>query len=104
MHSTKKYLLALLALLTCSLSLMAQDSASMVGTVTDQSGASIPGATVELSNTATGKSYKAVTGANGSYTFANVSPGPGYKATISREGFRTTVLSDLYLNVASTRT
>lgn len=104
MHHMKKYFLLLIALLSCSLPLMAQDSASMVGTVMDQSGATVPGATVELSNTATGKSYRTVTSANGSYTFANVSPGPGYKATISRDGFKTTVLSDLYLNVASTRT
>ena len=104
MHHMKKYLLVFIVLLSFSLSLMAQDSASMVGTVTDASGAAIPGASIELANPATGKSYKTVTGQNGSFTFANVAPGPGYKATISRDGFRTTVLSGLYLNVAATRT
>src|SRR6201999_2798407 len=104
MHHMKKYLLVLIALFAFSLSLMAQDSASMVGTVTDTSGAALTGATVELTNPATGKSYKTVTGQNGSYIFANVAPGPGYKETVSREGFQTTVLNGLYLNVAATRT
>ncbi len=76
----------------------------MVGTVTDASGAAVPGATVELANPATGKSYKTVTGQNGGYAFPNVSPGPGYKETITRDGFQTTVLTGLYLNVATTRT
>jgi hypothetical protein len=84
--------------------LRAQDTASMTGTVTDTSGAVVPGATVELANPATGKVYKTLSGENGSYTFANVTPGPGYKETVSRDGFQTTLLTDLYLNVATTRT
>jgi hypothetical protein len=97
-------LLALVAFLSCTLGLTAQDAASLVGTVTDASGAVIPGATVELLNPATGRVYKTVTGENGGYSFADVAPGPGYKETVSRDGFRTTVLTGVYLNVASTRT
>jgi hypothetical protein len=104
MHLRKYYLLLLTALFVCTLPIAAQDTASIVGTVTDATGAAVPGASVELSDPATGKSYKTVTGSNGSYTFANVTPGPGYKETISRPGFQTSVFTDLYLNVSATRT
>jgi hypothetical protein len=104
MRLMKKSLFLLIALFFCSAYLKAQDTASIVGTVTDASGAAIPGAAVLLTDPATGRSYKTVTGANGSYTFANVTPGPGYKETVSLAGFQTSVLTDLYLNVSVTRT
>jgi hypothetical protein len=104
MHFLKKSLFVLLTLFFCSAYAKAQDTASIVGTVTDVSGAAVPGAGVALSNPATGKSYKTVTGANGSYTFANITPGPGYQETVSRARFQTTVLSDLYMNISVTRT
>ena len=90
--------------LSCAVVLRAQDTSSMTGTITDTTGAAVPGATVELTNPATGQAYKTVSGANGGYTFPNVTPGPGYKETVSRDGFETSVVTDLYLNVATTRT
>jgi hypothetical protein len=99
----------LLAAFVCTLSptatLLAQETAaSLSGTVTDATGASVPGATVLLENPATGQKYTAVTSANGSYTVSNVTPGPGYKETVSHAGFTKEVLSGLYLSVATTRT
>jgi Carboxypeptidase regulatory-like domain len=82
----------------------AASTASITGTVSDLTGAVVPGASVQLSNPATGATYKTVTNQEGSYTIAEVTPGPGYKETISRDGFETTVLHDLYLNVGATRT
>ena len=76
----------------------------MTGEVTDTSGASIPGAQVELVNTATSATYKAVSNGSGSYTLANLPPGPGYKATFTAKGFRPEVISGIYLNVDATRT
>jgi len=104
MHFVQKGFFVLIALFSCSLYLVAQDTASVVGTVTDATGAVVPGASIELANPATGKVYKAVTGKNGSYTLDSIIPGPGYKETVSRDGFLTVVLSDIYVNVASTRT
>ncbi len=104
---TRRFLFSLLSLfllLSCGPLIQAQDSASMTGTVTDSSGAVVAGATVELVNTATALNYKTETGKNGSYSFANVKPGPGYKETVSRSGFETSVLTDLYMNVGVTRT
>lgn len=79
-------------------------TSSITGTVTDTTGAVVPGASVVLMNPATGTSYKAVTNAQGAYVIANVTPGPGYRETVTRQGFETTVLSGLYLNLGSTRT
>jgi hypothetical protein len=88
-------------------SLLAQatgSTAAITGTVTDASGAVVPGAAVELSDPSTSQSYKAVTSSEGSYTIANVVPGPGYKETVSCTGFETAVLTGLYMNVGVTRT
>ncbi len=91
--------------ISCSAVAFAQESAaSLSGIVTDASGASIPGATIVLTNSANGQTYKAISSSNGSYTISNVTPGPGYTETVSRAGFDNEVLQNLYLSVATTRT
>jgi len=84
--------------------LKAQDVASVTGVVTDATGAVIPGTRVVLLNTATNLSYTAETNAIGSYTIVNVPPGPGYRISFSRDGFTPSVVTDVYLNVNTTRT
>lgn len=61
---------------------------SLVGTVTDGTGAVVPGAEVNAVNTATGGEFAASTGADGAYTIINVQPG-SYDVTITSDGFRT---------------
>jgi len=105
-NSVKKFavLLALvLAVFSSALLHAQQDAASLTGTVTDSSGAVVPDAKVVLANKATNLSYTAISNASGSYTISNITPGPGYTETVSHDGFETTVLSGLYLNVAVTR-
>jgi carboxypeptidase family protein len=82
----------------------AQDVASISGTVTDTTGAVVSDAGVKLTNTRTGATYEAKTGDDGSYRFLRVQPGPGYLLTVSKDGFQTVTISDLYLAVATTRT
>ncbi|HVU45206.1 MAG TPA: carboxypeptidase-like regulatory domain-containing protein [Terracidiphilus sp.] len=83
----------------------AQNLASITGTVTDSSGAVIAGASVTLENASTGVvAFKTLTNAQGSYTIANVAPGPGYKITFSANGFKSVVITGIYLNVTTTRT
>ena len=82
----------------------AQDLASVTGVVTDSSGAVIAGASVTLSNDLTSVSYKAVTNSVGSYSVANVQPGPGYKLTFAAPGFKTEIVTGVYLSVTTTRT
>lgn len=98
-----KFLVLALVVFSAAM-LKAQDVASLTGQVTDTSGAVISGATIELVNTTTNAVYKATTNEAGSYTIANLPPGPGYKATFSRDGFKSVVISGLYMNVDATRT
>ena len=87
-----------------TLAVRGQDAAGLTGTVTDISGALLPGATVILTNTSTGTQLKQVTDAKGSYRFPNVAPGPGYVETISRAGFSTVSFDHVSLSVGVTRT
>lgn len=84
--------------------LRAQDVSSITGIVTDSTGAVIPGVSVTLTNPATSATYTALTNEVGSYTIVHVAPGPGYKISFSRDGFKPNVITDLYLNVSTTRT
>ncbi|HTZ76110.1 MAG TPA: TonB-dependent receptor [Candidatus Aquilonibacter sp.] len=79
-------------------------SASLNGTVTDASGATIPNATVKLQNTQTGTTYSAQTASDGGYRFSDLPPGPGYALTITKSGFQTLVLNGLYLPTATATT
>src|SRR5580698_3268064 len=57
------------------------DSASVLGTIKDPSGAAIPSATVQLLNIAKGISTTRETDGNGDYEFTNVQPGD-YSITV----------------------
>lgn len=97
-------LLVLFVAVSSTAMLRAQGAASLTGTVADTSGAVVPGASVELVSTATNAVYKTVTNEAGSYLLANVKPGTGYKLTFSKDGFKSEVVSDVYLIVDVTRT
>src|SRR5579864_4363625 len=66
---------------------------SIVGEVTDASGAVIPNATVTAKNTETGLSRTATTDGGGRYSFVNVLPGK-YTLNVVGTGFRTFVATD----------
>ncbi len=101
---TSKFALLLLAFF-CVFSLHAQDNtATVTGTITDTTGAAIPGVNVTLTNPETGASYKGVTNGAGSYTISEVKPGPGYTLNLEARGFQKEQIAGLYLNVAAVRT
>jgi len=58
------------------------------GTVTDQSGAVVPGATVEAVEAATNASHKSITSSAGEFAFTDLSVG-SYNITITGSGFKT---------------
>jgi len=64
----------------------ATNTGTMVGTITDPSGAVIAGATVVVTNAAEGTTLKATTTASGGFTLTNVPPGT-YTVTASKSGF-----------------
>jgi hypothetical protein len=82
----------------------AQDVAGMTGVVTDPSGAVVPGATVTLTNSATGAKFTVTTNAVGTYRFSEITPGQGYEALFSATGFTPVDIKNIYLTVATTRT
>src|SRR4051812_22767238 len=59
---------------------------SMVGTVTDATGASVPDATVKITNTMTNESRTAQTNSDGAYTISTV-PAGIYAVSIDKTGF-----------------
>ncbi|HUY15729.1 MAG TPA: carboxypeptidase regulatory-like domain-containing protein [Terriglobia bacterium] len=82
--------------------LRAQNSnATITGTVTDQSGALIPGATVALTYVSTGTVLKVSTGPDGFYSFPNLLVGK-YEMQCSAKGFETYVQKGIVLNLNAT--
>lgn len=81
----------------------AQDVASLTGVVTDASDAVVPDAEITLRNPQTGVAYKTTSNAAGSYTLAQIKPGPGYQLEVNHSGFKPVIISGLYLNVDATR-
>src|SRR5947208_2956148 len=74
---------------------------TILGTVTDSSGAVIPDAEVQITNTATNVSTQVVTNPAGNYRVPYLTPGH-YAVTVERAGFKKYVRSGLELRVAAT--
>ena len=75
-------------------------SATLTGTVSDSSGASVPGAAVTATETNTGVSRSTQTSAEGVYSLPFLSPGT-YKVDIVKEGFKKFTEANLELDVSS---
>jgi hypothetical protein len=75
-------------------------AATISGTVKDQSGAVLPGASVQVTSQETGRSRAVVTDSGGKYRVPALELGT-YKVQASLAGFRTTVKSDVLLTVGS---
>ncbi len=74
---------------------------SINGTITDPSGAVVPGATVKLVDTATGVSRQTISSSAGFYTFVSLNPGV-YQVTASFNGFATVVRNGITVTVDQT--
>jgi Carboxypeptidase regulatory-like domain/TonB-dependent Receptor Plug Domain len=76
------------------------DTAEVLGTIKDPSGASISGATVVLTNPAKGTTLSRQTDANGNYEFTNVQAGE-YTLNVQSAGFETSVTDRFTVNVGA---
>ena len=76
------------------------DTATVVGTVKDNTGGVVPGATVTLTNLDTGVATVRVTEANGSFEFITVRIGR-YKVTAELQGFSTAVADNVQVTVGA---
>ncbi|MBL8217984.1 MAG: TonB-dependent receptor [Bryobacterales bacterium] len=83
--------------------LWGQNLTSLNGTVTDSSGAVVPGAKVSIENQATGASRGVESDTAGKYTFPQLAPGT-YKVTAAGQGFATATVSDVRLLVSTPAT
>jgi carboxypeptidase family protein len=72
---------------------------TVIGTVTDPSGAAVTDATVVLRNKATNGQATQKTNSAGQYTFVSVTPGE-YEITVKKDGFRTSDVASLTVQVS----
>src|SRR5258708_34354138 len=74
------------------------DTARLSGVLSDPAGKSIPGATVTISNLATGVQRITMSNGDGIYTLPSVTPGR-YRVIVQKQGFREVRLGNLTLNI-----
>jgi len=76
---------------------------TVVGTISDPSGAAVSDATVVLRNRATNNQVTQTSNGAGQYTFVNVAPGE-YEVTVKKEGFRSSTVTSLTVDVTKSYT
>jgi len=81
-----------------SAALWAQATSQIQGTVLDSTGATVPGAAVRATQTATGALRTATSGADGTYILSNLPLGP-YSLEVTKEGFSRYVRTGIVLQV-----
>lgn len=101
-HSAAKIALAIVLLLGISLPVWGQAS-SLTGTVTDPTGAVIPGAEVKAVDVGTGATRTAKTDSTGKYFVPQLSPGT-YRVEVKASGFRTSVSENVEIAVGIANT
>jgi len=87
---------ALLLCLCAALAFSQGSTASLNGTVIDPSGAAVPGADIQLTDTATSAVLKTTSNEKGEYTFSSV-PGGTYRVTVGKVGFRTATVDGILM-------
>src|SRR5437763_4386232 len=103
MRSRTILIFTLLAGLLATASLSAQTfRGTILGTVTDASGAVLPGAKVTVKNTGTGLERTTETSADGSYSVPELPIGT-YTVTVTQTGFQTSVTNGVIVDVATER-
>src|SRR5579863_9014478 len=103
MHTRSLTLALVLIVVICLGSAMpawaqSTSTGTLAGSVTDQSGAVVPGATVTLTDKATHNTRGTTTNSSGRYIFVDVTPG-FYGVAITKSGFATTKTENLELKV-----
>jgi hypothetical protein len=81
----------------CAAPAWAQETADVVGTVTDASGAVVPGATVTLTNTGTGVVQTAATNGSGDFDFTLLQVG-SYSIKVEAKGFKSFTVPSIALS------
>jgi hypothetical protein len=99
MECRRKLLRTVVLILAFGAAAWAQDTASIIGTVIDSSGAAIPNAAAAVSNGQQGISRQVVTNGSGEYLFAGLPIG-SYDITVTAPGFKKYEAKGVILRVA----
>lgn len=100
-HFGLAILLGIALLLALMPAALAQENATITGTVMDPSGAAVPNATIKITNMATGQIRQVTSNSSGLYVFANVGVGT-YTLSASASGFQEYKKTGMVVNVAQT--
>lgn len=95
---SSKIILLLSMLLFATAAFAQRGRGTILGSVTDTSGAVVPGAVVTITNTATNVTTTVTSNAEGSFTAPNLLVG-SYSVAVSKEGFKKALRSNLTLEV-----
>ena len=98
MRFTKAVAIALTLTWTFSTALAQVTTSTILGTVTDRSGATIPDVRVTVKDVGTGFERVVTTGADGTYVVENLKPGQ-YQVSASKTGFNEKVISGITVAV-----
>ncbi|MCA1648922.1 MAG: carboxypeptidase-like regulatory domain-containing protein, partial [Acidobacteria bacterium] len=79
----------------------AQATGAITGVVMDESGAVMPGVSLDVTNTATNQTRTAVTGSDGFYSVPLLQPGP-YTVKAALQGFKGVTREGITVSVEST--
>jgi hypothetical protein len=90
-------------LLAASYALAQINTTSVVGTVTDPTGAVVPGAAIHAVELATGAKFDTTTSDKGEYSIPSL-PAGAYRISVSKAGFKAEVLDEVTLIVGVTGT
>jgi len=99
-HAAQITLLALLVTVFAAPTFAQRDMGTLLGAVTDPSGAAIPGATITISEDATGVTTVVQTDESGNFIRPLLKPG-SYTASAEAEGFKTTIQTGLIVQSSS---
>jgi hypothetical protein len=81
-----------------------QTTGGLEGIVKDSAGATIPGASVKITNTETGQSRSIVTNSDGLYKVTNLQPGFAYQVEVSAPNFETKIVKDVAVRLSTNGT
>jgi len=101
---SRRFVVLLFVLLAVTATLVSAQTfrGTILGTVTDTSGAVVPGATVKAKNAATGLERTALTSAEGNYSIPELPIG-NYTVTVTQSGFQTASNTNVVVDVATER-
>ncbi|HWD00735.1 MAG TPA: TonB-dependent receptor [Candidatus Sulfopaludibacter sp.] len=97
----KRFVVALIIAATCAFSQV--NTTSVTGTITDPTGAAVPGASIDVISKSTGADLKATSGDKGEYAVPSLAAGP-YRITVTKAGFKAATVEsvDLIVGIVGT--